>query len=79
MTLEGVEKGTPDLFIAEPKGDYHGLFIELKREDERLSKVSKEQEEKISGLLAKGYHAAICYGASEALKEIDLYLGNNAV
>ena len=26
----GMKKGVPDLFIYEPRGEYHGLAIELK-------------------------------------------------
>lgn len=38
----GMRKGFPDLEILEPKGDIHGLFIELKRDND--SKVSDDQK-----------------------------------
>lgn len=79
MTLEGVEKGTPDLFIAEPNEDFHGLFIELKRANESMTKVSPEQEDKMVRLREKGYCVRVCYGAEEAMKEISLYLENKKV
>lgn len=79
MVLEGVEKGTPDIFIAEARGEFHGLFIELKRADKKKSVTSKEQTEKIKTLLDKGYQVKVCYGASDALKEILLYVGADAV
>lgn len=75
LKLEGVEAGTPDIFIAEPVGKFHGMFIELKRSSDQTSKVSKEQSEKIEKLLARGYHAAICYGAADALSQLKFYLG----
>lgn len=75
LVLEGVEKGTPDLFIAEPRENFFGLFIELKRADEKLSKVSQEQWITHEQLLDRGYQVKICYGAEEAYKEILLYLG----
>ena len=31
-------RGIPDLFIAEPKGAYAGLYLEIKREDEKVFK-----------------------------------------
>lgn len=74
IVLEGAEKGTPDLFIAEPKGNYHGLFIEMKRQDEKHSKISENQQEKLAKLLARKYRAEICYSAQEALQIIKVYL-----
>lgn len=79
LVLEGVEKGTFDMFIAEPRGKFHGMFLEMKREDEKLTKVSSEQEKKKAQALARQYHAVICYGEKEAIKEIDLYLKIDAV
>lgn len=72
MVLEGVQKGTPDIFIAEPKNGYFGLFIELKRVSG--SKTSDEQLNMISNLLERGYDAAICHGAQEAYEKIISYL-----
>lgn len=75
LVLEGVEKGTPDIFIAEPRKGFHGLFIELKRSDKSLSTTSKEQEMKHLQLLERGYEVKVSYGAEEAYKEILIYLG----
>lgn len=74
MVLEGVEAGTPDLFIAEPRRGFHGLFIEMKRADKSKSVVSPEQKDKISQLEDKGYAVVICHGASDALLQIEGYL-----
>lgn len=74
MSLEGVEKGTPDIFIAEALKGYHGLFIELKRAHNQSSKVSIEQDNKIKDLELKGYLVKVCYGAEEAYREILGYI-----
>ena len=76
MVLEGVEKGIPDIFIAEPVGEFRGLFLELKRAEKGV--VSEEQNAKIKCLLDKGYQVKVCYGAEHAYKEILLYLNKMA-
>ena len=74
LKKEGVKKGVPDLFFAYPNGVFHGLFIEMKRRDPALSKVSKEQSEMISRLEARGYAANICYGCLNAIETIQRYI-----
>lgn len=73
--------GWPDLFLAEPKGKYHGLFIELKRDGERIIKLNgdpvsrhiAEQIEMISILNNKGYSAWMIIGFDNVKKVIDWY------
>lgn len=81
---EGLKSGVPDIFIAEPKGIYSGLFIEMKKRPKTLAsgkksyagiKVSDEQKEWIDKLNAKGYKAIVCYGADEAINLIEEYMG----
>lgn len=48
----GVRAGFPDLFLAVPNATKHGLFMELKSEDGRLS---DHQEEWRDHLLSRGY------------------------
>lgn len=74
MRLEGVESGTPDLFIAEPSKSFYGLFIELKRQQKY--KTSKQQIKKMNKLSNKGYYCAVCYGANHALEVIKFYLND---
>ena len=69
---EGLKSGVPDLMIPIARKDYHGLFIELKRIKD--SKVSDSQKEWIDILNSQGYRAVVCYGSSEAIKEIENYL-----
>lgn len=77
------QRGLPDMLIFEPKGPYHGLLIELKREgqspflkDGSLStrKHIQEQGEAISQLKRKGYFACFCVGFDEAKDTIDKYM-----
>lgn len=76
-------RGWPDLFIAEPRGGYAGLFLELKaafgdlytnqgqlRETRRI----KEQHQILTALTEKGYRAVFVAGFDEARRIIDDYL-----
>lgn len=82
----------PDLFIAESSNrcvdgswdfEWHGLFIELKREGSRLKKKNgeyysqhiAEQAAVLDQLEEKGYFARFAVGFEEAKKLIDDYLG----
>ena len=52
----GVKSGYPDIMIFEPKGKFHGLFIELKSD---IGRISNEQENVIEELNKRGYKALI--------------------
>jgi len=75
-------RGIPDLFIAEPRGEYHGYFIELKRANVKLYKKDgsfvnehiSEQYHLLSKLNSKGYLASFCMGTDDAIQAIDKYL-----
>jgi hypothetical protein len=75
-------RGFADLFIMEPRGQYHGCFIELKAEGVRLRKKDgspagdhiAEQMTFKTLMLQRGYFATFCVGFSEAKTSIDEYL-----
>ena len=79
----GGRRAWPDMFIAEPQLNYHGLFIELKKEGTRLKKKSgewasehiAEQYDVLDRLSFRGYKAEFAVGFDEAVKIIDDYLG----
>ena len=74
LTAQGMKKGVPDNFIAEPRGKYHGLYIELKRSKKSLSRKSPEQRAWIESLNEKGYKAVFAYGAEEAKRAVLEYI-----
>ena len=75
-------RGLPDLFIAEPKKEIHGLFIEFKIQGVKLFKKNgqyasphiAEQAEMMKKLSAKGYAVSFACGFNEAMNLIDEYL-----
>ncbi len=70
----GVKAGVSDLFLPLPKGNQHGLWIELKANKPNASVVSKAQQEWLNKMLALNYEAKVAYGANQALKIIEDYL-----
>lgn len=71
-----------DLLILEPRGIYHGLFIELKvdtpfRKDGKLKSGDhlKGQQKSISDMNNKGYKALFSWGFEMTRKIIDDYMG----
>ena len=73
MKATGYVSGVPDMAIYEPRGNYHGLFIELKRS--KGGTTSPAQKEWIEQLNKRGYKAIVCKGAYEAIKAIEDYFG----
>ena len=70
---EGVKAGVPDLFLPVPRGEWHGLFIELKRQ--AGGRLSDEQKEWIPALQAQGYRVEVCKGWEAAAELLKNYLG----
>lgn len=68
----GMRAGFPDFFIYEPRGNYHGLAIELKRV--KGGKVSEAQKQCLKELSERGYKAVVCRGFEEAKNTIDSYI-----
>lgn len=76
MKKTGVKPGVPDLCLPVPRGESHGLFIELKRK--HGGKVSPDQKAWIEALTDQGYYAEVCRGAEEACDLIIAYLEGRA-
>lgn len=86
----GGRRGWPDMFIANRRYDlencveYHGLFLELKKDGTRLHKKDgswatehiAEQAETLQALQDRGYETYFAVGFEEAKAIIDEYLQN---
>lgn len=68
----GVKAGIPDIFLPIPKGQWHGLFIEMKTDKGVLS---KSQRERIESLRQNGYRVDVCRGFLKAKETIEEYMG----
>ncbi len=68
----GVKPGVSDLFLPAPVGKYHGLWVEMKRQEG--GKLSPAQKDWIDRMNRKGYLAVRADGAEEACEIIYKYL-----
>lgn len=71
LKQEGVRAGVPDLFLALPRGKYHGLFIEMKKA--KGGRVSDSQNAVMTSLVRQGYACAVCHGWTAARLQIERY------
>ena len=71
MKKEGVLAGVADLFLMVAKGDYHGLFIEMKTDEGRQADSQKLFQFQCE---AFGYRYAICRSLEEFITTINEYL-----
>ena len=67
----GMKPGVPDIMLPVAKGRYHGLFIEMKRRDGKLTEAQRSWQR---ALLENGYAAVVCRGFEEARETIDWYM-----
>lgn len=70
----GLKKGIPDLVLPVPNGQYHALYIEMKKSDGHISDIRPDQIEKIKLLTNYGNRAVVAYGYMQAINEILRYL-----
>jgi hypothetical protein len=71
MKREGVKAGIPDICICEPRGAYHGFYIELKV---GYNKPSNKQQEVMDQLKVRGYKVEWSNSLDEVIDLIDEYL-----
>lgn len=72
LKRQGVKSGVPDLCLAAPSGDHHGLYIEMKRKG---GKTSENQERWIANLKRHGYRVEVAFNCEQAIDVIINYLG----
>ena len=71
LKREGVKRGIPDIFLPCARGGSHGLFIEMKASDGR---ISPEQASVHKLLWEEGYAVIVCYSLESAIMLITWYL-----
>ncbi|MDD6083800.1 MAG: VRR-NUC domain-containing protein [Oscillospiraceae bacterium] len=76
LKQQGVKAGVPDLCLPVARGEYHGLYIELKY---GKNKPTENQKRWIKLLRSQNYKAEVVYGWEEASKIILEYLKSTRV
>lgn len=66
----GMRAGVSDLFIALPRHQYNGAWIELKSAKGKLSPL---QRHFINDMTSQGYYTAVCYSVHDAIETIKFY------
>lgn len=72
LKRQGVKAGVPDLYLPVARHNYHGLYIEMKV---GKNSCTENQMNWIKKLQEQGYSCEVCYGADNAIKVIQEYLG----
>ena len=71
LKAEGVRAGIPDICLPVARGEYHGLFIEMKA---GRNKPTPPQVQWHMRLSQQGYRVAVCWGWAAAREVIEEYL-----
>jgi len=71
MKAEGMRDGVSDLFLSVPNKQYHGLYLEMKSAEGRVSPAQKEFMEDARKF---GYDCVVAHSADEAREAITNYL-----
>ena len=72
FAAEGLRPGVPDICLPVSNGEYHALYIEMKRI--KGGRVLPEQKTWLDMLNRAGNLAVVCYGAASAKSVIMEYL-----
>lgn len=77
MLAEGVKSGVWDIFLPLPRGNYLGLYVEMKkpgREREPNGGLSENQLQFGEFAHNQGYRCVVCHGWRPAVEQITRYL-----
>ncbi|HET8550928.1 MAG TPA: VRR-NUC domain-containing protein [Gammaproteobacteria bacterium] len=70
LKAEGAQEGVSDIFVPVPRGQFHGLWIEMKAAKPHDAAVTPAQWGWIAAMRTQGYEAVLCRGEREAMAAI---------
>jgi len=71
LKRKGVRSGVPDIVCPIPRGDYHGLWIEMKA---KTGRVSEKQKEFMILLHGQGHKVVVAWSGDDAIQLLKDYL-----
>lgn len=81
LKAEGVKSGVPDIFVPITRPYLSGLYIEMKKPDQKPKSdtarggVSDKQADFLTYANGQGYATAVCYSWGEAVQALKGYMG----
>lgn len=78
LNAEGRKPGVEDVMLLVPRGKYHGLLIEMKRQHYTPSDVRPEQRAWHEAHRARGFCVWVCAGFEDARRVVLNYLSEAA-
>lgn len=72
LQKQGVRPGVSDMFLAYPNNEYHGLWIELKKDT--TCQATPLQKHWLDKMNKVGFKALVAYGFEDAIANIEEYL-----
>lgn len=79
MKKGGLNAGASDLFIAVPIAPFHGLFLEIKKSNYKITKSNMKHHDSqmhfINKMHNNGYSAVMCSGLDECISCCTIYFG----
>ena len=72
IKASGYKEGFPDVFVYEPRGPFHGLSIEMKKE--KGGRVSPAQKKWKEALSVRNYMSTVAKGVDHAVQILENYL-----
>lgn len=79
LKKQGFQDGVSDIQIAIPRGEYHGLWLELKDEGKTAKALSTDQVAHLAFMELQGYATAWAAGVDKAINIIELYMVHGLV
>lgn len=75
----GVKKGVPDVILPMARKSYHGLVIEFKRVDGKMSDVSEEQADWLRWFASQNWSTHVAFGFEAAKRIVEDYFDDKSM
>ena len=74
MKEEGMLSGVFDIFVSIPAHGFHGMWLELKSRQGRLSLMQHKFKRKQESV---GYYCTVCYDIDDAIEHLSWYINGH--